>query len=126
MSTLDPPATAYPDWPNVAPEEFPAAYKKAWLMRPSLAQEIERYIERGWASSQSDFAVRSGIGHAVLRRWLAGTSWPSTETLASAEGCWSCRCGRTKTLANPTCAPKAATTTPNSVFDVPGATVKAW
>ncbi|OFL71720.1 transcriptional regulator [Corynebacterium sp. HMSC063G05] len=85
MSTLDPPATAYPEWPNVDPEELPATYKKAWLMRQSLAQEIEHYIERGWASSQSDFAVRSGIGHAVLRRWLAGTSWPSTETVASAE-----------------------------------------
>lgn len=81
VSTLDPPATAYPEWPNVDPEELPAAYKKAWLMRQALALEIER----GWASSQSEFAVHSGIGHAVLRRWRAGSSWPSTETVASAE-----------------------------------------
>lgn len=50
-------------------------------MRQALAQEIERYIERGWARSQSEFAVRSGIGHAVLRWWLAGTSWPSAESV---------------------------------------------
>ena len=89
-------------------------------MRQALAQEIERYIERGWARSQSEFAVRSGIGHAVLRcGWLARRGRARSR-------CWSCRCGHTKTLVSPTCDPKAATTTPISAFDVPGATVKAW
>lgn len=60
-------------------------YVKAMQFRSRLIEVIEKYIENGWASSYSDFAVRAGIGHTVLSRILSGDVWPSTAVLAQLE-----------------------------------------
>lgn len=85
MSTYPPPREAYPEWPDVDPEGLPPVYAKALGMRQALVREIERYIERGWAASQQDFAKRAGIGETVLRRWISGERWPVVHTVAAAE-----------------------------------------
>lgn len=85
MSTYPPPREAYPEWPDVEAEALPPVYAKALSMRQSLVREIERYIERGWASSQQDFAQRADIGETVLRRWISGERWPAVHTVAAAE-----------------------------------------
>lgn len=85
MSAFPPPREAYPEWPDVETEALPPVYAKAMSMRESLVREIERYIERGWAASQKDFAERAGIGETVLRRWISGERWPAVHTVAVAE-----------------------------------------
>lgn len=85
MSTYPPPREAYPEWPDVNPEGLEPVYAKALKMRNALVREIERYIERGWAASQKDFAERAGIGETVLRRWISGERWPAVHTVAAAE-----------------------------------------
>ncbi len=85
MSAFPPPREAYPEWPDVQTEALPPVYAKALGMRESLVREIERYIARGWASSQQDFAKRAGIGETVLRRWISGERWPAVHTVAAAE-----------------------------------------
>lgn len=85
MSAFPPPREAYPEWPDVNPEGLQPVYAKALKMRTALVREIERYIERGWASSQQDFAQRAGIGETVLRRWISGERWPAVHTVAAAE-----------------------------------------
>lgn len=94
------------------------------MKRQSLAQEIDHYIERGRASTQRDFAVRSGIGHTILCRWLAGTSWQSAETVASSESALELSLGRTRSHESLTCDPRAVTKTQGSAFYAPNATVE--
>lgn len=80
------PADAYPDWTTLAAADIDdPVYRKAAEVRDSLVSIIEDFVARGWVASQGDLATKLGLPRSTFSRWVRGTVWPDTRTLAYLE-----------------------------------------
>lgn len=60
-------------------------YRIAAEVRDNLTAVIEDFIARGWVASQGDLATKLDLPRSTFSRWVRGTVWPGTRTLAFLE-----------------------------------------
>lgn len=80
------PADVFPNWNELAAADIDdPVYRIAAEVRDNLTAVIEDFIARGWVASQGDLATKLGLPRSTFSRWVRGTVWPDTRTLAFLE-----------------------------------------
>ena len=76
----------FPNWNELAATDIDdPVYRIATEVRDSLTAVIEDFITRGSVASQGDLATKLGLPRSTFSRWVRGTVWPDTRTLALLE-----------------------------------------